>query len=99
MALQPADFLTHCGFHRRAVRVWGLECATTITALSSRHRSPPSTLYTCQPRCGLDWLGVASDLKPRGFTEFGGIQRAVSMPAAQFFKSVASTNFAIGAFP
>src|SRR6266567_850175 len=32
------------------------------------------------------WIGSALPrvFKPRGFAEFGGIQRAVSMPAAQF---------------
>jgi hypothetical protein len=50
MALQPADFLTHHGFRRRAPRVRGLECATTMTALASCRRSPPSTLYTCRRR-------------------------------------------------
>ena len=64
--------------------VWSLECATTVRVLAKSFRSPPSTLYTCQPRCG--WIGSALPRarKPRGFAEFGGIQRAVSMPAAQF---------------
>jgi hypothetical protein len=46
-----------------------------------------------------DWLGVAAGF-PRGFADFDGIQQSVSAAAAQlFFKSVASTNFAIGASP
>lgn len=49
--------------------------------------------------CGApDWLGVAAGFRPRGFADFDGIQRGVSVPAAQFqSKSVASTNFATGA--
>ena len=61
-------------------------------------RSPPSTLYTCQGLRLLDWLGVAS-ADARGFTDFDGFQQPVSAAAAQIFgfKSVAFTNFAIGA--
>jgi hypothetical protein len=73
MAFQPADFRTHHGFRRRAARVWGLECATTIAA-TNRHRSPPSTLYTCRRLLAPDWLGVTSGLRPRGFTDFDGIR-------------------------
>ncbi|GAC1310919.1 MAG: hypothetical protein NVSMB10_18860 [Steroidobacteraceae bacterium] len=63
---------------------------------SQRLLGPRRPLSTPASLLGLDWLGVASGL-PRGFADFGGIQRVVSGPAAQIFKSVASTNFAIGA--
>jgi hypothetical protein len=47
---------------------------------------------------GPDWLGIAAGESPRGFADFDGIQQGVSTAAAQScFKSVASTNFAIGA--
>ena len=100
MALQPADFLTHCGFHHRATRVWGLECATTITAVSSGHRSPPSTLYTC--RCRIGRLGLARRCRghcPGDSPTLTGSGQAVSVPAAQLLKSAASTSFATGALP
>ncbi len=98
MTLRPTDFRTHDGFRRRAsLRVRSLECATTLAA---RHRtavrSPPSTLYTCRRRFARTGLArrYRGRSRPRGFADFDGIQRGVSVPAAQIFKSVASTNFA-----
>src|SRR5216684_3863192 len=66
----------------RAMRVWGLECATTITA----------TLYTCRHICA----GLARRclrLGPGGSPTLTGFGQAVSVPAAQIlaFKSAAYT--------
>ena len=62
-----------------ACRVRGLECALTMSS-KARFRSPPSTLYTCPPELiREDWLGVASVISTRGFTDFDGI-RADSFP-------------------
>ena len=74
MAFQPADFLTHHGFRRRAARVWGLECATTVAA-----RPPPQvpavhSLHLPASKLRPDWLGVASGFRPRGFADFDGIR-------------------------
>jgi hypothetical protein len=97
MAFQPADFLTHHGFRRRAKRVWGLECATTVTA-----REPPQvpavhSLHLPASILPPDWLGVASGPSPGDSPTLTGSGQAVSEPAAQCFKSAASTNFATGA--
>jgi hypothetical protein len=96
MTFRSTDFLTRYGFRRRAMRVWGLECATTMRVPLNCPKVPTvhslHLPYATRP----DWLGVASGL-PWGFADFDGIRQSVSAAAAQFFKSVASTNFAIGA--
>jgi hypothetical protein len=76
----------------RAMRVWGLECATTITAALDCRRSPPSTLYACQHICA----GLARRclrLGLGGSPTLTGFGQAVSVPAAQIlaFKSAAYT--------
>jgi hypothetical protein len=74
MAFQPADFLTHHGFRRRAARVWGLECATTVTASQPLQVPAVHSLHLpASSRCP-DWLGVASGFGPRGFADFDGIR-------------------------
>src|SRR5580658_459419 len=76
----------------RAMRVWGLECATTVTAALDCRRSPPSTLYTCQHRCAR-LARRCLRLGPGGSPTLTGFGQAVSVPAAQIlaFKSAAYT--------
>src|SRR5260221_3942898 len=85
MPLRQTYFRTHHGFRRRYISVWSLECATTVRVLAKSFRSPPSTLYTCQPGCGLDWLGVASGLEgPGGSPNLAGFDGPVSCPPLNF---------------
>ena len=98
MTFRSTDFRTYHGFRRRAPRVWGLECATTMTVRKICRKVPAvHSLHLPDLWLHPDWLGIASGF-PRGFADFDGIQQSVSAAAAQLsFKSVASTNFAIGA--
>src|ERR1700722_4256156 len=81
-----------------ALRAFGVWNAPRPLRLLSRHRSPPSTLYTCRP----DNLGRIGSALPRALgpgdsPTLTGSGQAVSAPAAQLLKSAASTNFATGA--
>jgi hypothetical protein len=98
MALRPTDFLTRYDFRRRAVA--RLESGVRLdrgcslkTPLGPRRplSTPAGPLCTCP-----DWLGVASGV-PRGSPTLTGSGRAFPRLPLNLFKSVASTNFAIGA--
>jgi len=94
MALRPTDFLTYYGFRRRTLVRLGVWSAPPpwqpAAALGPTVRSlhlPAGSL--------VGGIGSAlPQLLTRGFADFDGIQQVVSVPAAQLFKSVASTNFA-----
>src|SRR5471030_976969 len=74
MALQPADFHTHHGFGRRAVRVWGLECATTITAHEPPQVPAVHSLHLPTPQWATRIGSALPRASPRGFTDFDGIR-------------------------
>jgi hypothetical protein len=75
MALQPADFRTHCGFRRRAARVWSLECATTIADLQNPPQVPAVHSLHLPTALEADRFGSALPRAvPRGFTDFDGIR-------------------------
>ncbi len=77
-------FLPATTFAAAQLRVWSLECASTVGLfVKTAFRSPPSTLYTCRPSSRVR-IGSALPRESRGFADFDGIRQGVSAAAAQY---------------